>query len=457
MPVIPRRPRSPRRMLARGLTAAAAAAAMTAAVAPAQASATSPPPATPPAVPVAAAVEGLASPLMGVQPACAAPVRGQAACLALIDSAVHWSGTSWAIGGAAPAARPRSAPKDTVQAPAALTAPVPFMAADLQSAYSLPSALLGSRETIALVDAFDDPDAAWDVAQYRAANHLPACDQDFGCFEKVNQEGQQGDYPAADKDWAVEESLDLDMASAICPNCKLILVEANSAETTDLAAAVDEAVRLGANVVSNSYGAAEYDGEAADCQNYSHPGVAITVSAGDSGFSANYPAVCPAVTSVGGTSLYQDAGTRGWAETTWSGDWASATGGGCSAYIPRPAWQGGTLCGMRTTADVSAVADPSTPVAIYDTFGYFGWEAVGGTSAASPIIAGVYALAGNAASTGAGASWIYAHRQDLYDVTSGYEGTPGANGDCGGSYLCTAGPGYDAPTGLGTPDGIGAF
>jgi hypothetical protein len=451
-------------MLARGLivaaAAAAAAASMTAAAVatPVQASATSPP------APISAAAsagagtgDSLASPLVGATPACAAPGPGQASCLALIDSSVHWSGTSWTVGAAAPSAEPRTAPPATAAASPTLTAPAPFMAADLQSAYKLPSKLLGSRETIALVDAYDDPDAAWDVAQYRAANDLPACDQASGCFEKVNQEGQQGDYPTPDSDWATEESLDVDMASAICPNCHIILVEANSDSIADLGAAVDEAARLGANVISNSYGAAEFYGEPSYCQSYNHPGIAITASAGDSGFSANFPAVCSTVTAVGGTSLYPDTSKRGWGETIWSGDWETATGGGCSAYIAKPAWQQDTLCGTRTDADVSAVADPNTPVAIYDTYGNFGWEAVGGTSVASPLIAGVYALAGNAASIGRGASWIYAHHQDLNDVTSGYEGASGSNGDCGGSYLCTAGPGYDAPTGWGTPDGIGAF
>jgi subtilase family serine protease len=358
--------------------------------------------------------------------ACAAPARGHAACLAIVDSTTAGSALTRA-----------QATADGLE---------PYQAADLQSAYNLPSALLGERQTIAIVDAFDDPNAESDLAAYRTANNLSPCTTANGCFAKVNQDGQQGDYPAANSSWAVEESLDLDMASAICPNCNITLVEANSATDSDLYAAEGEAAALGPNVISNSWGEAEYDGEAADCGNFDHPGIATTVAAGDSGFGINFPAACADVTAVGGTTLYQDSDARGWAETAWSG-----TGSGCSAYISKPAWQTDKPCGKRTVTDVSAVADPDTPVAVYDTFGYRGWVAVGGTSVAAPLIAGVYALAGNTANVGSGASYSYAHRQYLNDVTSG------SNGTCGGSYLCTAVKGYDGPTGWGTPDGIGAF
>jgi hypothetical protein len=392
------------------------------------------------------------------RPACGQALPGSFSCLAIVDTGLHWTGQAW-VTGPAPAVRPRTAPPDTVPAGAvpagaALTAPEPFMAADLQSAYKLPSSLLGSRQTIAIVDAYDNPNAAADLATYRAANHLPACDTAFPCFEKVNQEGQQGNYPPASASWAKEESLDVDMASAICPNCHIILVEADSAAFASVAAAENEAARLGANVISNSYGGPEYSGESAIASAYDHPGIAITASSGDDGFGVNIPSSFATVTAVGGTSLYPAPGTsRGWAEASWQ-----FAGSGCSAYTAKPAWQHDPLCGTRTTADVSAVADPDTPVAVYDS-GDGGWIAVGGTSAASPIIAGVYALAGNAATAGPGASHIYAHRRDLFDVTSGlpFYGGSAANGDCGGSYLCTAGPGYDGPTGLGTPDGTGAF
>jgi subtilase family serine protease len=360
--------------------------------------------------------------------ACPAPARGQVACLAIVDT--------------------NTAGRPLTRAQATAAGLHPYTAADLQSAYHLPSALLGGRQTIAIVDPFDDPNAAADLAVYRAAGHLPPCTTANGCFTKVNQRGQRGGYPAPDPGWAEEESLDLDMASAACPNCHLLLVEASTANLSNILPAADEAARLGADVISNSYGTnTEYAGENTDCQHYHHPGVAITASAGDDGFGVIFPAVCPAVTAAGGTALYRNTSARRWGETAWPG-----TGSGCSAYIPKPAWQHGPLCGTRTTADVAAVADPATPVAVYDTYGGDpGWEAFGGTSVAAPLIAAVYALAGNTATIGPGASHLYSHHTDLYDITTG------TNGTCGGSYLCTAVNGYDGPTGWGTPHGIGAF
>jgi hypothetical protein len=384
------------------------------------------------------------------EPACGQAPAGSVTCQAIVDTGLHWTGHDWATG-PAPASRPRTSPSARTSA---ASAPAPYMAAALQSAYKLPSSRLGSRQTIAIVDAYDDPNAASDLAAYRAANHLPACDAAFPCFEKVNQDGQQGNYPSPDTDWSVEESLDLDMASAICPSCRIILVEANSNLNGDMYAAEDEAARLGANVISDSWAEDEYAGEQHDARYFDHPGIAITAAAGDSGYGAVVPAAFATVTAVGGTSLYRAGSARGWAEQPWE-----YTGSGCSAYMPKPAWQTDRLCGMRTVADVSAVADPDTPVAVYDTNNESGWLAVGGTSVATPVIAGVYALAGNAATAGPGASYAYAHRRDLFDVTSGtpfYAGGS-SNGDCGGDYLCTGTAGYDGPTGLGTPDGIGAF
>ncbi len=151
------------------------------------------------------------------------------------------------------------------------------------------------------------------------------------------------------------------------------------------------------------------------------------------------------MTAVGGTSLTRASNLRGWSETAWSG-----AGSGCSAFEPRPSWQTGSGCSNRTVADVSADADPNTGVAVYDTYRTGGWLVFGGTSVASPIVASVYALAGNQASVSYG-SFPYSHTGSLFDVTSG------SNGSCGGSYLCTAEPGYDGPTGLGTPNGTSAF
>jgi subtilase family serine protease len=333
--------------------------------------------------------------------------------------------------------------------PFVATSPSGLNPADLQSAYVLPSLTAGAGQVFAIVDAFDDPNAESDLNTYRAQFGLGPCTTANGCFRKVNQDGVQGNYPRSDQGWALEISLDLDMASAACPNCRILLVEAKTNSLANLGAAVNTAVRLGATVVSNSYGGGEFSGEVTSEQSfYDHPGVAVTVSSGDSGFGVEFPAASQFVTAVGGTSLRRAANARGWSETTWSG-----AGSGCSAFISKPAWQTDAGCARRTVADVSAVADPNTGVSVFDSFGFRGqkgWFVVGGTSASAPLVAGVYALAGNAATFNY-ASFPYAHAAFLFDVTSG------SNGACSPAYLCTAGAGYDGPTGLGTPDGTGAF
>ena len=316
---------------------------------------------------------------------------------------------------------------------------------DLQSAYKLPSASAGSGQTVAIVDAYNDPNAESDLAVYRSRFGLPACTTANGCFKKVNQSGGTS-YPRADTGWAEEISLDLDMVSAICPKCHILLVEATSPTFANLGTAVNTAVRLGANTVSNSYGGSESSGETSYASYYNHPGHIITASSGDNGYGVEVPAAYNTVVAVGGTSLSRSSNSRGWSETAWNG-----AGSGCSAYISKPSWQKDSGCSRRTVADVSAIADPNTGVSVYDTYGNVGgWLVFGGTSVSSPIIASVYALAGNASSVNA-ASSLYSHTGNLFDVTSG------SNGSCGGSYLCTARSGYDGPTGLGTPNGTGAF
>ena len=325
--------------------------------------------------------------------------------------------------------------------------------ANLQSAYNLPSSTAGSGETVAVVDAMDDPNAAADLATYRSDWGLPACGT--GCFSKVNQNGATSPLPAVSgtTGWATEESLDIDMVSAICPNCHIILVEANSATTANLGAGVNAAVALGAEFVSNSYGGSESSSDSTfDTEFYKHAGVAVTASAGDSGFGVEYPAASQYVTAVGGTSLSTASNSRGWTETVWgSSAGGEGTGSGCSVDDPKPTWQTDTGCAKRTNNDVSAVADPNTGVAVYDTYDQSGWLEVGGTSASSPIIASVFALAGTPASGTFPSSYPYAHTANLFDVTSG------ANGTCSPAYLCTGEVGYDGPTGLGTPNGIAAF
>jgi subtilase family serine protease len=330
--------------------------------------------------------------------------------------------------------------------PLANANPSGYGPADLASAYNLASSG-GAGQTIAIVDAMDDGNAEADLAVYRSHYGLSACTTANGCFKKVNQSGGTT-YPRGDPGWAEEISLDLDMASAICPNCKILLVEASSASFANLTTAVDYAASHGATVISNSYGGNEYNGEQNDQSHYNHPGVAITVSSGDSGYGVEFPASSQYVTSVGGTHLTRTTGGRGWTETVWNG-----AGSGCSAYIPKPSWQPTVAgCTHRTVADVSAVADPNTGVAVYDTYRLHpgGWLVFGGTSVAAPIIASVYALAGNAASVTYG-SYPYSHTSSLNDVTSG------SNGSCGGGLLCTGVAGYDGPTGLGTPSGVTAF
>lgn len=315
--------------------------------------------------------------------------------------------------------------------------------ADLQGAYKLPSSTAGAGQTVAIVDAQDDPNAESDLATYRSTYGLPACTTANGCFRKVNQNGAASPLPTADAGWAGEISLDVDMVSAICPNCHILLVEASSASLANLGTAVNRAVTMGAKYVSNSYGG----GDSAPSSAYNHPGVAVTASTGDDGFGVEYPASDSHVTAVGGTSLTRDASARGWNETAWSG-----AGSGCSTANAKPAWQtAATQCARKANADVSAVADPRTGVAVNVTFGGTGFTVFGGTSASSPIIASVYALAGAPAVGSSPASFPWSHTGNLFDVVSG------SNGTCSPTVLCRAGAGWDGPTGLGTPNGAAAF
>jgi hypothetical protein len=332
-------------------------------------------------------------------------------------------------------------------APAALPA-AGYGPADLTSAYQLPATT--STRTVAIVDAFGYPTAEADLAVYRRTFGLPPCTVASGCLRIVNQDGSPSPLPDGDFGWAIESALDLQVTSAACPTCRLLLVEGNDNSFEALAAATDTAVRLGASVVSNSYGADESNGlQPFDASYNNHPGVPILASSGDFGFGIpSWPAVLPNVIAVGGTSLTRASNSRGWTEQAWSG-----AGSGCSAWYDKPAWQHDPNCPMRTTADISAVADPDTGLAVYDTFGIdpsFAWLVVGGTSAASPFLAGLIAAAGHPQRV-TGQS-IYAEPGAAF-----YDAVGGSNGFCGEDYLCTGLPGYDAPTGRGTPHGLAAF
>ncbi|HEX4724531.1 MAG TPA: putative Ig domain-containing protein [Pseudonocardiaceae bacterium] len=342
----------------------------------------------------------------------------------------------------------------TAQAtPNAIPAGVGYGPSQLQAAYNLVSAAAsnGGGRTIALVDAFDYGNAASDLANYRSSAGLPAA-----TFTKVNQNGQTSPLPPAapaNDDWTLEEALDLDMASAICPKCSLVLVEAQSDSGTGLFTAENTAANL-AGYISNSWGGSESASDTGlDNTNFNHPGSVITASAGDSGFGTIYPSTSPNVVAVGGTRLVTASNTRGWSETVWgSSGGGEGTGSGCSSVEPKPAWQTDTGCARRTATDVAADADPTTGVAVFDTSnGNSGWTEVGGTSASSPMVAAMYALAGANGTTPAKNIYQHAGTSALNDVTSG------ADGSCSPAYLCTAEVGYDGPTGEGTPNGLTAL
>lgn len=343
---------------------------------------------------------------------------------------------------------------DSKGAPITQITPSGYTPQQLQSAYDLPST---SGQTIAIVDAYDDPYAYNDLTTYSntfGLSHLASCPVANGttsspCFQKVSQNGTTS-YPRANSGWGLEISLDVQIAHATCPQCNILLVEARSANYSDLLAAVDRARLMGAKIVSNSYGSSEFSSESSYDGHFNFPGVMFLFSAGDSGYGASYPAASPFVTAVGGTSLFLNPDNSYQSESAWSG-----TGSGCSAYETKPSWQHDTLCGNRTIADVSADADPNTGVAVYDSLGYNGkkgWFQVGGTSLSTPLIAGVYALSGNipAATIGASLPYSFGTVANLNDILTG------SNGSCG-TYLCTALSGYDGPTGLGTPKGTTAF
>jgi N-acetylneuraminic acid mutarotase len=382
------------------------------------------------AAPTASAAPPSGTSPANVHAACAPPTKGHLQCLALA--------------------------RTDVKAGAQLDAAPPgYGPADLHAAYALPTDG-GAEATVAIIDAYDDPNAEADLNVYRQQYGLPACTTANGCFRKLAQDGSTH-YPAPPPpidDWTAEISLDLDMVSAVCPACHLLLVEANQPTSDDLGTAVNQAVAQGAQYVSNSYGGYEDPSDTdMDAAYFDHPGVVITASSGDRLYGLSYPASSQYVTAVGGTSLVRDSSNaRGWSESVWN-NLFGGPGSGCSTYDPKPSWQNDPDCPKRAVADVSAVADPQTGVAVYDSWGgNIGWDVYGGTSASSPIVAAAYALAGLPAAGDRPASYPYAHPGALNDVTQGNNGT-----FCQPQYLCIAGPGYDGPTGLGTPNGVAAF
>jgi hypothetical protein len=389
------------------------------------------------------------------QQVCAPPGSGRASCAAVIPLS----------GAPSHAGRSANGVRRTSSLPADTAPNFGWWPIDLVSAYGLPfDPAVGTGMTIAIVDAFDSPTVEADLAVYRAYFGLPPCTSQNGCFKKVNARGQQRNYPpsGAGTGWTLEMALDVEAASATCPNCKIVLVESNSDFFSDLAVAENTAAATGAQVISNSYYGPEVDpapnpGDppmTAFAPAYRHPGIVITAATGDFGFDegfqtpsgAPFPAGLTNVVAAGGTQLgFSNSNARGWDEIAWGG-----SGGGCSTMFDKPSWQPAGACAHRLSADVSATADG---LAVYDSadIGGGGWGVVGGTSASTPIIAGLFALGGNPSDMN-GAASVYAHPRAMNDITAGP-----ATGTCSPAYFCTPGVGYDGPTGMGTPNGTRAF
>ena len=316
-----------------------------------------------------------------------------------------------------------------------------FTPTDVQKAYGLKG--LKSHGTVAIVDAFGYPTLEADLNAYRDFYDLPKCTTGNGCLTILDQRGGD-DYPPADSGWDLEQALDLDMVSAACPDCKIVIVQADTNSFKNLGKAVDTAAKVkGVVSISNSYGADGFDGK--NKASYDHPGIAITASTGDHGYQdASAPASFTGVIAVGGTSVVPDGSSRGYSETVWSG-----AGSGCSDKNKAPKYQDtkATKCKGDAMADVSGPANPSQGgLSIYYS-GHF--TQVGGTSESTPMIAAVYALSGKTDGYPGRYPW-QAKSNELFDITTG------SNGSCG-APLCTAGKGWDGPTGLGTPNGAKAF
>ncbi|HET7052776.1 MAG TPA: IPT/TIG domain-containing protein [Solirubrobacterales bacterium] len=421
----------------------------------------------------------------GARPLCGAPALGHAACFS-IELVPQTA-----------AARARATPlgmtlHHSVEPHSAADGAYGLRPQDLHGAYGLPTAA-PAPQTIAIVDAYDDPTAEADLATYDAEFGLPACTHANGCFTKVNQHGSESSLPAYNSGWAGEIALDVEAAHAVCQtNCRILLVEAESSLTSNLEASVETAVAMGATEVSNSYGGPEPATEGAA---YDHPGIAIAASTGDDGYlnwssslstypgHPNYPASSPDVVAVGGTRLTLSGGARSservWNDGSTLGTSFGAGGSGCSEHAQAPEWQQevpdwtGVGCGSsRAAADVSADADPYTGLAVYRNGS---WSPIGGTSLASPIIAATYALAGGTGGLDYPARSLYGQlgSADLFDVTEGSngecakafdeaDGTAGCTTeeeeeDCAKALICRAAAGFDGPTGVGTPEGLAAF
>ncbi len=300
--------------------------------------------------------------------------------------------------------------------------------ADFQARYKLPSNQKGVAQIVAIVDAYDNPNVASDIAEYRSEFGLGTAN-----FRKYNQEGERKNYPSASTAWGVEIDLDLEMVSAACPLCTIYLIEANSAGGSDLEKTEAEAVRLNAHIATNSWVCSD-SVSCVDAKYFRHAGVAYLAADGDSGFNElSVPAAFDSVAAIGGTALSK-TGSK-YSETIWDGL------GGCAKHIDKPRWRHDKFCAYRLLNDAAAVA---SGIAEYDTYGYGGWLTVNGTSAAAPLLAGVFALSGNATKQQGGRTFWQARQHNfLYRLS----------GPCRAYRFGR----YTTCSGWGSPKGIGAF
>jgi subtilase family serine protease len=318
---------------------------------------------------------------------------------------------------------------------------------------------LGKGMTIALVDAYNDPNITSDLAYYANYFHLQPCN--FQVVQLGTVDGQG---------WDLEESLDTQQACALAPQANIILVEAATDSMSDMFSAVGVAVAppYNANVVSMSWGYDEFSGETAydsylcNITNGNGQPVTFVAASGDSGHYTYYPATSPCVVAAGGTTLALSTATSlpNPLELDYGSEsaWRDSTGG-ISSVEAEPSWQV-TACaqfqpnGKRCVPDIASDADPNPGVPVYDTYGYGGWQQAAGTSLASPDWASFFTLV-NSARVAAGKPLLSQAAQDLYNLyySNNYSAdfhdiTTGTNGNCG--LLCQAGPGYDVVTGIGS-------
>lgn len=370
-----------------------------------------------------------AAPVLSYESVCT-NADANAACLAKVRRDSH--------GNFAAAASPRALPAG-------------FSPQQFRSAYGVTTTGTGS---IAVITAYDNPRAQQDLATFDQTFGLPAfpnCTSasQTGCFTKMSQTGSTIFMPFPNRGWALEADLDVQIAHSMCPGCRLTLVEANSNSFASLSAAIDRAVTVGAHVVSMSWGGNEFSTETNYDSHFNPAAVNFVAASGDNGYGTGWPSASGKVISAGGTSLHLDASGNRSSETVWNG-----TGSGCSLYEAKPSWQTDPSCKKRTMNDLAADADPNTGAAIYSSYSPYGsgWFVIGGTSLSTPLIAGLIADAGAPAQATTMQSLYNAQGStNLYDVTSGNDGS------CSVNYYCTAATGYDGPSGVGSPVGLAAF